>query len=59
MCTYVLPTCMFVHHVFAQCLQRSERDIDPLELELQLGVIMWVLGIKSGALQEQPVLLTA
>jgi hypothetical protein len=34
-----------------------KKTLDPLELEL--GVIMWILGIKPGPLEEQPVLLTS
>lgn len=34
MCTGVLPSCMYVHHLQAWCQQRSEEGIDP-----------WVLGI--------------
>ena len=30
----ILLTCMYVHHIHAWCLQRSERVLDPVELEL-------------------------
>lgn len=36
MCVYVcvLPACIYVHYLCAQCLWRSEDVLDPLELEL-------------------------
>ena len=43
MCVSVWPVCMYVHHVHAWFLRRSEEASDPQGLELQLAA-MWVLG---------------
>lgn len=44
------------------CMLGNHRDLkkvlDLLKLELQLRASTWVLGIKCGPLEEQPVLLT-
>lgn len=39
MYAYVLPTYMYVHHLSAWYLRRSEeRVLNPLELELKMGL---------------------
>lgn len=54
-----LPWCMFVYHVYAPCLKSLEDASGPLEVELQMvwGPV-WLLGTKSGPLQNQSVLIT-
>lgn len=38
----VLPVCMFVHHTCAWCPWRSEEELDPPKLEVQVVVSHYV-----------------
>lgn len=51
------PACISMHHIHAVS-QRSERECDTMELELQTRcTVTWLQGIKLGPLQEQSMLL--
>lgn len=46
----VLLACISVHHMWAWCPWRSERVWNLLELEIEMWVTTWVLGIEPGSL---------
>lgn len=54
MCINILPTWVFVYYMHGG----RKGAMDPLELELQVLVTMCVHRIKSGLLEEQPLLWT-
>lgn len=57
-CVNVLPAGVYVHHIHAWCVRRSEEGIGHLELELWLTVSSYSEP-NLGPLQKQRVLLTA
>lgn len=53
-----LLACMCVHCIHILCLQRPEEGVGSCGIEVTIVNTMWVLGLKPGLLEEQPVLLT-
>lgn len=50
---------LFLFYVYKCCLQKSEENAKPLELELQMAVRQLVgAGEEAGFLKEQPMFLT-